>query len=231
VVVNITLGLAAQIVFTVLGMATLAWTTGAGLDALTSSQAIVYSLVAAGAFYALQRHGLFRLLRRITMPVGGAAWLSDLLAKGERLDVAIHRIYADRTAIRRCFAVSVGYWISGTVEIWLAMSAFGFSSWPKALILEAAVQGVRSAAFFLPGALGAQEGGYILAGGFLGIPAEFALALSLIRRFREVVWGVPGLLVWQVMECRRKGARRAVESDAAQPANMPAPLEEVSLVR
>lgn len=224
VVVNITLGLVAQVVFTVIGMAVLAWTTGEGLDALTSSQAIVYSLLAAGAFYALQHHGLFRLLRKITMPVGGAAWLSDLLVKGERLDLAIQRIYADRTAIRRCFVVSVGYWLSGSMEIWLALYAFGFASWTKAVILEAAVQGVRSAAFFLPGAIGAQEGGYVLAGSFLGLPAEFSLLLSLIRRLRDLVWGMPGLIAWQVLEWRRRCANCApaalvpVVSVAATPA-------------
>ncbi len=70
----------------------------------------------------------------------------------------------------------------------------------KAVILESIGQGVRSALFFIPGAIGVHEGGYIFVGGLLGIPGETAFALALIRRVRELALGVPGLLVWQLIE-------------------------------
>ena len=36
-----------------------------------------------------------------------------------------------------------------------------------------------------------------------GLPPDVALALSLIKRIREFLVGVPGLLVWQTSELRR----------------------------
>jgi len=48
-----------------------------------------------------------------------------------------------------------------------------------------------------------QEGGYIVLGNLLGIPGEIALALSLIRRMRELALGIPGLIGWQLFEANR----------------------------
>jgi uncharacterized membrane protein YbhN (UPF0104 family) len=58
--------------------------------------------------------------------------------------------------------------------------------------------------FAVPGALGIQEGGYIVICRALGLSPEIAIALSLIKRLREVVLGVPGLILWQ-----RTGAKNA----------------------
>ena len=49
----------------------------------------------------------------------------------------------------------------------------------------------------IPGALGVQEGALIVLGGLIGLPPEAALSLSLIRRVRELLLGVPGTLLWQ----------------------------------
>jgi uncharacterized membrane protein YbhN (UPF0104 family) len=67
----------------------------------------------------------------------------------------------------------------------------------QALAMESVVFAVRSAAFMVPGALGVQEGGYVLVGAALGIPQEAALAMALIKRARELSLGLPSLLVWQ----------------------------------
>ncbi len=65
------------------------------------------------------------------------------------------------------------------------------------------VLAIRSAVFPVPGALGVQEGGYVLVGSLLGIPGDAAFALSLIARVRELILGIPGLIAWQVIEARR----------------------------
>jgi hypothetical protein len=64
--------------------------------------------------------------------------------------------------------------------------------------MEAVTEAVRSAAFVVPGALGVQEGGYLVVGAWLGLGPDVALAVSLVKRVREVVLGVPGLLAWQL---------------------------------
>ena len=70
---------------------------------------------------------------------------------------------------------------------------------------------VRATGFLVPGALGIQEGGFMMLAALVGIPAQLGLALSLARRVREMMLGVPALLAWQFFEGRRlwKAARRA----------------------
>ena len=70
------------------------------------------------------------------------------------------------------------------------------------MILESSAIAIRGAAFLVPGALGVQEGGFILLSNLLGIPGEIALALSLVPRVRELALGIPGLAAWQLVEAR-----------------------------
>ncbi len=83
-----------------------------------------------------------------------------------------------------------------------------------AFILESLSAGVRGAAFMVPGALGAQEGGLVLFGALLGVPADLALAISLTKRVRELAIGLPGLAAWQWVEGRRLLARRTDQANS-----------------
>jgi hypothetical protein len=48
-----------------------------------------------------------------------------------------------------------------------------------------------------------QEAGYAGLGIVFGIPPELSLGVSLVRRGRDLVVGVPILLVWQLLEMRQ----------------------------
>jgi uncharacterized membrane protein YbhN (UPF0104 family) len=68
----------------------------------------------------------------------------------------------------------------------------------------------------IPGSLGVQEGGYLLLAPLVGLPPDAALALSLAKRAREILLGLPGLLVlhssersWQ----RRRATARVPIAD------------------
>jgi len=80
-------------------------------------------------------------------------------------------------------------------------------SWSDALLLESLGQAIRGAAFAIPGALGVQEGGYLLLAPLAGLPSDAALALSLAKRTRELLLGLPGLLYLHL--CERAGAGAA----------------------
>jgi uncharacterized membrane protein YbhN (UPF0104 family) len=83
----------------------------------------------------------------------------------------------------------------GTVEVWLILRLLGSAvSWSDALMLESLGQAIRGAAFAIPGALGVQEGGYLLLAPLVGLRPDVALALSLAKRARELLLGIPGLL-------------------------------------
>src|SRR5262249_34932399 len=71
-----------------------------------------------------------------------------------------------------------------------------------AFILESLSSGVRAAAFMVPAAIGVQEGGLVLFGTLFGLPAEIGLVISLSKRVRELLLGLPGLFFWYWLEAR-----------------------------
>ena len=70
------------------------------------------------------------------------------------------------------------------------------------------MEGLRSATVFIPAAIGVQEAGYAVLAPVFGLPAEIGLAVSLLRRARDLVVAVPVLLTWQWVESRRAMAAR-----------------------
>jgi putative membrane protein len=94
-------------------------------------------------------------------------------------------------------------WATGGIEVWLAGALIGTPiSWLAAIAIEAVVQATRTIGFAVPGAVGLQEGAFLLAGAALGLPADAALALALVKRGREIATGLPGLFVWPFLERR-----------------------------
>ncbi len=77
----------------------------------------------------------------------------------------------------------------------------------SAIAIEALLAGLRSATVFVPSAIGVQEAGYAALMPLFGLGPEIGLAVSLLRRARDIVIGVPVLLAWQAMESRRALAR------------------------
>jgi hypothetical protein len=94
--------------------------------------------------------------------------------------------------------------ISGSFEIWFVLRLFGHPiDVTAAVILESMVQAMRHLAFAVPAGLGIQEAGLVLFGHAFGVSSELALAVSLAKRIREVLCGLPPLLSWQWLEGRR----------------------------
>jgi hypothetical protein len=58
-------------------------------------------------------------------------------------------------------------------------------------------------ALAVPNAVGVQEGAYLVLGSLFGLAPETVLALSLLKRVRDLTLGLPALLAWQILEARR----------------------------
>jgi uncharacterized membrane protein YbhN (UPF0104 family) len=65
------------------------------------------------------------------------------------------------------------------------------------------MQAVRHLAFVVPSGLGVQEAGLVVFGGALGVDGELAIAISMVKRVRELLCGLPSLVSWQWVEARR----------------------------
>lgn len=201
VLVDITVSVFTQTVFTILGLGLLIPATGQTNLMAPALAGAPLAIAAVAGFYIIQRLGLFRLFTAIVSRCANNPQWRSLPGKGGEVDEILREIYAKRHAILACCLTTMASWLIGSAEVWIGLCALGVpSSFDKAVILESVGQGVRSALFFIPGAIGVHEGGYVFVGGLLGIPGDMAFALALIRRVRELVLGVPGLIAWQLIE-------------------------------
>ena len=95
-------------------------------------------------------------------------------------------------------------WLIGGIEVIVALHVVGVDiGLGQGLLIESIGQAMRTVGFAIPGSLGIQEGGYILVCGLVGIGPQSAIELSVLKRVREVVLGVPGLVAWHWLEGRQ----------------------------
>jgi putative membrane protein len=164
---------------------------------------MVAAVPALGGFFLAQRFGLFAVVDRSLAGLR-RVWPGLGLERPLDLQPALQRLYAEPAALGCTAALHLLGWALGTAEIWVALSRMGARPGiGEALVLESLGQAVRSAGFAVPGALGIQEGGFILIGSLFGLSAASAVALSLAKRLPDLAIGLPGLLYWQGLEAVR----------------------------
>ena len=204
VLVDLTINLFILAGYILLGLGLLVGATGKRHFIAPTLLATAIALAMFAGFYFVQRVGIFRFLAQIVARVAKASEWQSLIRSGENLDRMIGEIYARRRdIIVSCAAAAVAL-IGAAGEIWIGLRVLDLDATVvNAVILHSMTLGIRSAAFPVPAGLGVQEGGYILVGNLLGIPGEAAFALSLIARGRELAVGIPGIIVWQLIESRR----------------------------
>lgn len=203
VVVDTTLAAIGQMLFAIAGLLMLlalmhrpdmAWGIGIGI-------AVMLALLAL--FYRLQRGGLFALLAGALRRVSGGRSSLDFVGGAQAMDEAIAAIYARPGVVLRGLVWRLVGWFAGIGEVWLALYFLGHPvGLEDALMLEALGQAIRGAAFAIPGALGVQEGGFALLATLVGLDMQTGVAISLVKRVRELAFGLPGLVAWQVAEGR-----------------------------
>lgn len=146
----------------------------------------------AAALYVAHRAGLHRRLGQASQ-----RWTAIAGRVGE-LGEAFRGIGRQRNNLFASWAWHMAAWIAGAFETYVSMWALGLNpTLLQALIVEGLAQTAKVVGFAIPGALGVQEGGYLLLGGALGLSPDQALALSLLRRLRELSLGAIGLVLWR----------------------------------
>jgi len=212
-----TLTLVTLIAFTLLGLVLLSFYVAADGILLPILVAVLIGIILVIGFYVAQQRGLFGTLARFVQNFAGPL-NARMLDGAEAIDQHARLIYARRKdLVLSTFWLSAA-WSLGVVEVWIALWLLGYPvSFLEAFLIESVVQGVRASAFLIPGALGAQEGGFLLVGALLSIPAEGALALALARRARELAFGIPGIVAWQLFEARGHWRRHSEPSGGPAP--------------
>lgn len=213
-VVDLTAEMMSQLVFTGIGLVILLMrVSGLKLeDPVVAGPLVIIGLgiAAATGFIIFQIRGgplVEKLIGR---------FLPDAQARADALSHEIQRIYASRWRLALSSTLHLLGWLMSAFQIWAVLQFVGLSvpnaslEYIDCVAIEAIVYAAKGAAFMMPNGAGVQELGYAVIGGLFGLPWETGVALSFLKRGRDVVLGGPAILAWQWMEGRRlfRRARR-----------------------
>lgn len=164
-------------------------------------------VAAVGGFIFVQTQGAAggggRLLERFGLGPG---------ARGqERLDgldqalVTLYRRHRPRLLAAVLFHFLA--WTIGSLEIFLVLRFLGLPvSLPTAVAIESFGTAVKFASFMIPASVGALEGGNVAIFAAFGLGGAAGLSYTLIRRLREAVWIVVGLVAMAMLSARQTTA-------------------------
>ena len=201
-VVDVTTDMMAQIVFIVMGISLLVMRFSSaskpGRIAAIATAGVVLAVAGSIAFILLQQRGL-HLAERLA-----GRWLPRAVKQFEPFARTIEAIYDSPVRLTLSAAIHLVGWLASAVVTLIAVRLIGGKiNLVSAIAIDSMLCALRSAAIFVPAALGVQEAGYAMLMPLFGLPAEIGLAVSLLKRAREIATGLPALLLWQAMEGRR----------------------------
>jgi len=200
-VVDVTAEMLAQIAYVALGLALLA--EHAPQTSFTASliRGLIIGLVVVGTgggiFLFLQRRGMW-ITERLA-----PRWLPQALLGATAFATALEAIHKTPLRVTASAGTHFAGWIASALSTWIALRLMGVQAEVGTIIaLESLICAMRSVGFAVPSALGVQEAAYAVLAPLLGLGPEIGLAISLLRRARDIAIGVPVLLSWQAMEGR-----------------------------
>lgn len=201
-VVDVTGEFVAELIFVLIGVGILSARTPHSALLLPVLFGAVAALVLAAVFVWVQR-GASGLIAPLARRIAG----ERLAAAGGRLQevrAELDAIYRRPGRIALCALIHFCGWLTTAFAAWVAYHLLGAPiSLSAALAIEGLLHLALSAGFLVPGGAGVQELAYTVLGSLFGAPPAISLAVSLLRRARDVVIGVPVLLLWQSVEVRR----------------------------
>ncbi len=202
VIVEILLTLIVLYLFTAIGLLLLSDLGSGGHTYRRLLFGFLLSLPVPALLLLLLRYGsVFQRIESLLRPIVGEGALAERAAS---LDGEVRATLGRGWTLTFAGALQLIAAASSTFEIWFAMRLFGHPiSVTAALVLESLTQATRNAAFIVPAGIGVQEAGLVLFGHLLGINGELALAVSMVKRLREILCGLPSLASWQWLEGRR----------------------------
>ncbi len=209
----------AEVLFILIGIALGVWLLG-GSD--SSGHTVAAALVSVGllafgtaAFVFVQRQGLFTWILGFFRKIGlKIAYLETREEKLRSLDRTILEFYRHN---RPAFYASTGLfflgWMAEALEVYVIVYFLGGPAMAlSAISIGALSVFIKGGTFFIPGSLGAQDGGNVLLLQAFGYSDVTGIAFALLRRFRELVWIGIGLLCLTML-----GGRAAVIQESRTP--------------
>ncbi len=222
-VVDVSTELVAQLGYTLLGLGLLWWRRPASGLVAPVLLATLGMAGLVGVFVAVQARGagtvdrvLARLSARLVPGVGGGAGCGAAArpeAVAGAMAGAIRAMHGRRGVLLGAVGLHFAEWVLSGVQAWGTLRLMGLHpGLAGGVVIDSLLYGARSFAFLVPNAIGVQEAALVVVGGLFGVAPDAALALSLVRRGRDLALAVPALGAWQAGEgrraLRRDGGRR-----------------------
>src|SRR5208282_3537126 len=203
VIVDLTAELLAEVLFAVIGLALLIATNPVAPYQFWIAAGIGAMALQFAGFLVAQKKGLFRLIDCLFDWIGKAR-RKEVSQADRTLHDRVLVLYRHGWAFAGCILLHLVAWLVGALEAWIGLWFMGHPlGVAQVVAIEGLVYAIRSVTFFVPVGVGVQEGAYVLIGGLFGLPPDLALAVSLLKRGRDLIIGVPALLVWQTIEARQ----------------------------
>ncbi len=207
-----------QLGYTAVGIGLLTYQPFRPAGGVESQQLLTSSLVgiAAGAlaavgFIALQRRYSGFIERQVAQRAPSA------LAQTRAGIASLHAMYDNPGRLIASSLLHFGGWILSAVGVWAGLWLAGIHMSVRTIVgMESLVYVVRTLTFAAPMGLGVIEAGYAIVGPMFGLSREFAVALSLIKRLRDIAIGLPALALWQFLEGHR-AMRTEAKAETPEP--------------
>jgi uncharacterized protein (TIRG00374 family) len=209
----------AEVLFVLLGIALGVWLLGGNES---SGQTLPAALLSVGllafvtaAFVFVQRQGLFTWILEFLRKIGlRIAYLEAREEQLRSLDRAILGFYRHK---RPAFCASTGLfflgWLAEALEVYVIIWYLGGPAMAlSAISIGALSVFIKSSTFFIPGSLGAQDGGNLLLLEAFGYSDVAGITFALLRRFRELVWIGIGLLCLALFGGRQRQFRKVAQT-------------------
>jgi glycosyltransferase 2 family protein len=214
-VVDVTAEFLAQIVFACIGLAILVLRVPGSKIAGPVEAGIGLAVLACFGFIWAQK-GVGTIFARLGARIAGNRF-KDAKDRVEVLHAELALIYGHTMRLAIGFLVHLIGWICTGVAGWIGYHALGVPiDFDDAMAIEALLSAAAAVAFLVPVNAGVQEAGYAGLGAVFGVSPELSLGVSLVRRGRDLVVGVPILLLWQAIEMRhlrRTAAQQGRETE------------------
>lgn len=201
-VVDVTAEFLAQIAFAAIGLGILLSRAPGSAIAMPVEIGLGLAVLGCFAFVWLQ-NGAAPLFAKLGKLIASGR-LADAQDRVAVIQAELGLIYGHAPRLALGFATHLTGWIMAGAAGWIIYRALGVPiAFDDVLAIEALLSALAAAAFLVPVNAGVQEAGYAGLGAIFGVPPELSLGVSLVRRARDVVVGVPILLLWQYLEVRR----------------------------
>ena len=117
-----------------------------------------------------------------------------------RLDISLNKLSHRKLCLLNAVVLRLMGWIAGAFEIYVFFLIIGVDAKiTDVIIIESVTAIIRSAAFFIPSAIGVQELAFVIVGELVGYSSIVSFSVAIGRRLREIMVGIPAIITWIII--------------------------------